>query len=299
MRLGILIKSNVYINIFVHIIFIMITPLLCLLLLTLFCQIRGKEINVIGADGTDYKIELTGGMIKMRTFGLNTTDRSIMIKWDRIEELDSSGTILQYAKRLDTQSFDWVGPSEVSVTQASGITVDSTQFSLTSDLNVGQTGTAKFGVVVHIFNQDVLIANGATTVTARKGAVKFTLHFEQWPWTSTGVALKFGAELKGKGGTSGVVKRKNDNTKVVSLGVDGSLETSTIARSTIGSLTTDVNVNTTNWIEGNKAGVSWLFPRFDSLDYDPVLSSESNNASIIQPIHSILLVLIVITMITI
>lgn len=259
----------------------------CLLLMT-FYPVSAKDINVIGADGADYKIELNGGMIKMRTFGLNVTDRSIMIKWDRIEELDDNGNVLQYAKQLDTKSFEWDGPSEASVTQASGAAVSATRFGLTSDLDVGQTGVARFGVVIHIFNQDVSLLNGGSVVAVRKGAVKFTLHFEQWPWTPTGVALRFGAELKGKGGNGAGVKNKGDKTQVVSLGTDGSLETSTIARSTTNAITTDVTVNTLNWSEGNKAGVSWLFPRFDVLDYDPVLSSEVNAATSIQPVYFLL-----------
>ena len=127
---------------------------------------------------------------------------SIQLSLDKLEELDSSGAIVQSSSPLSTTNFAWHGPTPSVLND-----VPVTLFYVSSTLSIaGQTSAAQTAVAipfvfqVFIFNADGVITWAGQNWNVKKGQVKFTINIQNWPFQATSNRLRFGVCVKSNGG---------------------------------------------------------------------------------------------------
>lgn len=127
--------------------------------------------------------------------------RHVQIKMDRLREVDANNaSVNNEAGSFASQDFTWSAPVEVDVPSGSA-TVKGTKVNFTANVRVGNgqnASIAKFVMVTIVYQENGTATNGNETIVVPKGALKFTIEIEDWPFLNPNNKLQFGVDIRSK-----------------------------------------------------------------------------------------------------
>jgi hypothetical protein len=238
----------------------------------------------INRDSTRFDYHGQSGQIAIRD---STHGKEASIKWSKIEEITPQGQRVNWVNNFASQSFVWKQPCNVVINSQNATLVE---FNSVLNARYNSSQNIYFNISTLLFQTQSIVPYGNTTITVPKDSIKFTLSMIGWPFRSVNNMLRFGAELKqethsGKNKTLSDLKkykinkynRESNDDKIGysdrTLIMDGSGFYDMPSFAIIDGVQVSVNVSTYTESDDNKVGIAWVFPKFTSLLYDPVIGT--------------------------
>lgn len=229
----------------------------------------GSFAVLFGNSGGDGSIKV----LKNTTNGAGQTvfQRTFEMRLQSIQEIAASnGRVVQSASRYAADSSNWMGPS---ATTLNGLSAQLCTYQNTS-LNVRRnSGTAaSIEIKAYILSVSGFINNGNQSISVPKNALKLTFDIDSWPFESAQNTLQLSLELMldTRSSQSTETTRNFDNGRQRRLDWGGAALDVVTSAIIDGVLTPIANPVLTQ--NGGKTFISFSFPSFSHLTYDPTVS---------------------------
>lgn len=219
-------------------------------------NLNGVSVDFIGTSGA------------IRVTPTDSEKGWTKLSWEKIEEIDSSGKVVNSVNNMASTDFTWSDPT---TGKAKDGTTDVTLLGFETTFKNGGKMTVKAYLPAAAATVEVPSCVEGTTgctsptktdVAIPAGGIEFALYMESWPFANTDNKLRFGADVQTKAGT-----------------IDGEEGSSAKESVKSESKTCDGKAVATSWEIGNKkAKIIWTFPNFKDakLCYDPFIGSGSS-----------------------
>jgi len=195
---------------------------------------------------------------------------NMQVGFDKIYELDNKGNVVGQSKPMSTETFVWGTPTSVVIGghNASLITFDGT---------LSSAGGASLHVDAYFFEVDSTMTVNNQTVTVAKNHVKFSLKLSHYTFGAPTNGLRFGFQVKFKGGSKGWPTDMNKTPQggTVVLG-GGTIDV--VNTAVVDGTTTSVTPNIVTG-PGIFTGLTIDFPHFNNyVWYDPTFGLGASSA---------------------
>lgn len=215
-----------------------------------------------------------GGRLQLCPTG-DCSQSVIDLTMHHLHEVTEAGNLTaNRVTNLSGLSFNWTTP--VTALNAEGVNVTTSSFNASVAIE-GITTPVSFRAQVAFYQGNGTARNGEQIIDVPAGGLKFAVWIDAWPFASASNKLRLGLHVMSRN-KSGVKKPKGDRTpgqgrdkKIERLALQDTMFLDSPALAQVDGAM--VAINSSVAVLEDAVVVEYVFPRFTTLFYDPVVSS--------------------------